>query len=477
MASFRVCNRTLLVSLLVILLSGHTLSQSLPTPLTLSSGRAIALLESGDILLAGFTLTEREGAAPSARDRFRRSVFLSLFSSGGEQQWLRFIDTPAGTTVDHLTLTEQGELYLTGRLHPEGSQAALAQQLRRGDTFIARYAASGEPLWLSSIDTGNATLASSSAVSDQGVVVASVVSTGHDGDEAPREFTGFVLLTQFSLTGEQLWSTAFQLPDNYSPYSQGIALHDGGDIVLVGHADERAALDIFYDRRNRFSDPIGIDVFVARFNADGELLWLDMFGAVMIDRGHAAAVTAEGHVFVTGNTPQVIGDLDYEGTMGSSIDAFLASYNAAGQQRWIRQFGQGRGYSGEALATDSLGRVVVVGWGGGDAFIVMYDADGQQLWADRLGTERFDGAFAVTVGADDMIYVSGHLDLSPGAGLDLTYNYPNCQFNSVKVGENQCQQRGMDLDEKALVATCPQLLDAHALQLTVHGFDTLAIAL
>lgn len=98
---------------------------------------------------------------------------------------------------------------------------------------------------------------------------------------------------------------------------------------------------------------------------------------------------------------------------------FLASFSADGQKNWIKQFGSGGGYSGNAVTLISKGNIVVVGFGNGDlggehigawdVFIVAYQPNGTRLWVDRFGTGEFDGARAVTTDSEGFIYLTGYL--------------------------------------------------------------------
>jgi len=149
--------------------------------------------------------------------------------------------------------------------------------------------------------------------------------------------------------------------------------------------------------------------------------WTKQHGTGGDDYATGVAMDVYGNIFVTGYTD---GTLDGNVSAGGQ-DAFLVKYDSSGVMLWARQFGTTSGDFAEAVATDPAGNVVVGGetygsLGGGtnagwtDAFLAKYDADGNQLWLRQLGTAEFDFAKGIGTDADGNIYVAGE------AGTELT---------------------------------------------------------
>ncbi len=70
--------------------------------------------------------------------------------------------------------------------------------------------------------------------------------------------------------------------------------------------------------------------------------------------------------------------------------SFLARYDSAGNQLWLRQSVLGWGELTLDLAPDGAGGVVIAGrlgpWGSTDAFVARFDSAGNELWARQFGT-------------------------------------------------------------------------------------------
>src|SRR5690349_9850043 len=135
----------------------------------------------------------------------------------------------------------------------------------------------------------------------------------------------------------------------------------------------------------------GYDAWLARFNAAGNSVWIRQFGATADDAVGAAASDGLGGVYVGGGTYGSLG-----GTNLGGSDAWLARYDAAGNQLWIRHFGTGWNETVYGAAPDGSGGVYLCGMTEGnlggpsagltDAWVTRYDGAGNQLCSRQLGT-------------------------------------------------------------------------------------------
>src|SRR3989442_12049361 len=83
--------------------------------------------------------------------------------------------------------------------------------------------------------------------------------------------------------------------------------------------------------------------------------------------GRAVAVDANGNVLVTG---KFSGTIDFGTgplTSAGATDIFLAKYSAAGDPIWSKAFGGALNDSGNGVAVDSGGNVVLIGTASGGA--------------------------------------------------------------------------------------------------------------
>jgi hypothetical protein len=154
------------------------------------------------------------------------------------------------------------------------------------------------------------------------------------------------------------------------------------------------------------------DAWVARYGGAGELLWIRQFGTSRVELALAAAPERLGGVVIAGQTFGHLGSTNAGGS-----DVWLASYDAAGNRRWIRQLGSEEYDAALALANDDAGGACVggstdgmlgglsLGWE--DAWLAPYDAGGNPLWMRQIGTLGVDWAQAAAPDGDGGVYFGG----------------------------------------------------------------------
>lgn len=143
-----------------------------------------------------------------------------------------------------------------------------------------------------------------------------------------------------------------------------------------------------------------------------KVAWLRQLGTPALDSCDSVAVDYAGNASMCGTTWDMLG-----GSNAGANDAFLASYDAAGNFLWIRQFGTINSDSATGVAVDAAGNIHVVGntggslagthVGGGDAFLAKYDSAGGLLWSRQLGTTTGDYARGGAVDLDGSVYMGG----------------------------------------------------------------------
>jgi hypothetical protein len=153
------------------------------------------------------------------------------------------------------------------------------------------------------------------------------------------------------------------------------------------------------------------DVFLRKYDTDGNEVWTRQFGTTNLDDVSGAAVDDSG-VYVAGST---LGVLPGQSSAGSA-DLFIRKYDPAGNELWTRQFGtpeydQARGISVHSsqvyLAAWTLGTAPgETAHGLHDALIVRYSPAGERIWTRQFGTSNLDDPFGISVNAFG-IYVAG----------------------------------------------------------------------
>ncbi len=155
------------------------------------------------------------------------------------------------------------------------------------------------------------------------------------------------------------------------------------------------------------------DAFLTKFDASGNELWSQQIGTSTTDISYSVAVDASGNAYISGYTSGSLG-----GTSAGYYDAFLAKFDASGNELWSRQIGTSTYDYSRSVAVDASGNAYISGYTGGnlggpnaggtDAFLTKFDASGAELWSQQIGTSSSDKSYSVAVDAAGNAYISGY---------------------------------------------------------------------
>lgn len=332
------------------------------------------------------------------------------------------------------------------------------QPAPRGGAYVAKLSADGKRLLLGTYFGG------SGGESVQGIALdsgANVYLAGTTGS------------TDFPTAGFPFDSTANGGNDVYvaklnaalSTLSYSTYLGGSGDDVAIGLAVDANGIAYVTGNTTSTNFPAtagafdtaangNIDAFVARVNPNAQraasLIYSTYLGGSDIEYGRGIAADAAGNAYVTGYTQS----LDFPVTAGAfdtsangGIDVFVSKLNPAGSALVYSTFLGGVANDiGNAIAVDASGNAYIAGHTessdfpvtpntavsstknvSSDVFVSKLDPNGAGLlYSTFLGGSWADRAFALALGAQGQMYVTGHtgsadFPTTPGA-FDTTHN-------------------------------------------------------
>ncbi len=267
------------------------------------------------------------------------------------------------------------------------------------DAWFARYdSASGNRLWVRQLGTAGSDAAQGVAPDGSG----GGYVCGHTQGSLGGPFSGAtdVWLAHFDSAGSLLWLRQLGSSD--------------ADFAFAATSDGAAGMYLTGSTDGSLGGPSAgsTDAWLARYDAGGNQLWIRQLGTDRDDGAYTAAADGSGGVYIAGATSGSLG-----GANAGDYDAWLARYDAAGNQLWIRQLGVGTVDAINAAAPDASGGVCVGGHtlgslgganaGAIDAWLARYDAGGNQLWIRQLGTNAADGVSAASLDGSGGVHVIG----------------------------------------------------------------------
>jgi len=247
------------------------------------------------------------------------------------------------------------------------------------------------------------------AVDANGNLYVTGVSESTWGDPIrPWAGNGDAFVAKLDKNGALLWNTF--LGGNATDSGSGIAVDASGNVYVTGSS------------AGTWGDPppgAGTgDVFVAKLDTNGALLWNSFLGG---DYGFGITIDASGNVFVTGSSYATWGNpiRPYSGYR----DAFVAKLDTGGALLWNSFLGGTTYDEGKGIAVDSNGNVFVAGhsygsWGdpigpwaeSWDGFVAKLDTDGNLTWNTFFGGAGFDWSWGIAADANNNVVITGRSD-------------------------------------------------------------------
>lgn len=159
----------------------------------------------------------------------------------------------------------------------------------------------------------------------------------------------------------------------------------------------------------------GIDIFVAKLDTNGAILWDTYLGGSSSDYPYAIDLDSSNNVLIGGETYHVW-DSTFNHVQGTdkSSDGYVgyaAKLNSDGAYQWHRYLGTG-GYAVWDIAADSSGNVYTAKskWVGSsyDAEVYKLSSTGAQTWVTSFGSSAgSDRAYGLDVDSSGNVYVKG----------------------------------------------------------------------
>ncbi|WP_428268127.1 hypothetical protein [Haliangium sp.] len=202
--------------------------------------------------------------------------------------------------------------------------------------------------------------------------------------------------------------------------ASAVAFDRDGALIVAGLFSERMVLG------DKVLEATGSDdVFIAKFDREGALQWAYAIGGLDSDGAHDLAVDADGSVYLTGSFRASMTVAETTLTSKGNEDVFLLKMTPDGALDWGKSFGDLYRDSGQRVAVDGEGHVVLlveftdeVSFGGPalksagnrDLALIKLDADGGHLWSKRYGSPFNELGLGVAVDPAGNIAITGSFD-------------------------------------------------------------------
>jgi len=309
------------------------------------------------------------------------------------------------------------------------------------DIFVAKYGNNGQLVWAKRAGGGNFEQAHGITVDAAGnsYLTGRFTDTATFGPGETNETNLIsagnedIFVAKYDSDGQLIWAKRAGGSGSEPEIGFGIAVDTAGNSYVTGEFSGAATFGpgevnetILIEAGGPSSN--SVDVFVAKYDSDSQLVWAKKAGDLGPHRGRSIAVNASGNSYVTGyfsGTATFGAGEANETTLTSDAgEIFVAKYDANGLLVWAKQ-SHSNGVEGNSIAVDAAGNSYVTGrfqftatFGPGetnetiltsnlvDIFVAKYDADGLLVWAKQSRSNGSEGS-SIAVDAAGNSYVTG----------------------------------------------------------------------
>ncbi|WP_158267613.1 SBBP repeat-containing protein [Adhaeribacter arboris] len=408
--------------------------------LSFDEGSSIGVdAESNSYVLGTFSDTARFGTftvtpTPLVIGFSKDAVFMAKYDPKGQEVWAIKVSDSNLDFGNDMAVDDLGNIYVTGGFSGTvqfGTTTLISNGY--GDMFFAKYDTNGSFIWAKKGGGSSFTIANSIALDGSG----NSYVTGYF--RANAVFGAFTLtslgrddafLVKYDADGDVLWAkSAGGKAGTGSTEGTDAVVTLAGDCFFTGFFYGQATFDAVTLTGSN-SPELKKDVFLAKYDSDGNVRWAQKISNPGEDTPGGLAVDSAGNCYATGD---FVGSATFDAitlTSYGAEDAFLVKYDPAGKIIWAKNqggpasdkgidlaFQKGKIYvTGTFTGTAVFQNTVLTSKGGSDVFLGQWNAAGQEIFAVKAGGEAQDKVSKIALDSTGNAYVAGSFEKTSSFG-------------------------------------------------------------
>ncbi|NQT26708.1 T9SS type A sorting domain-containing protein [candidate division KSB1 bacterium] len=303
-------------------------------------------------------------------------IFLLKMNPEGNVLWAKKAGGPGIESVEDIVLDETDNIYLTGGFATRAQFGSIV--LTTADdqnAFVAKYNTAGDVQWANGYGGGKwlsgygITIDPAGFLRVTGRFTEQITFNGTTLVSA-GSWDGFIVKQKQD--GTILWAKGFGGLDNETMH--GIASDNEGNTVVTGFFGGYGN-PVSFD--GYILNPVGsnTDILVAKYDSSGNVIWAEAAGGSFSDTGFEVTMDGIGNSYVTGRFKDSTQFADTTLVSAGEMDVFIAKYDSDGNIDWIKQGGGTEIDEGFAIALDGLEDVLAGGFFGGSADFDLFNVN------------------------------------------------------------------------------------------------------
>ena len=357
-------------------------------------------------------------------------IFVAKYSDKGKVLWVKRFGAKRKDFAFDVDIDKKGNSVLTGLFTSNVDFGKFTLKgLGSGDIFTAKLDPLGNVLWAkqaggSELDGGNEIAIDSS---DNALIIANTYGSVTVGNTLLNYQGGMdTFIVKYDPDGNVLW--AQQIAGSGDEQGRGISPDKQGNVLSLGEFTGTITIG----SKKLTSESKLRDIFLAKHDASGNVVWAKSFGSTGEDYGRGIGTDAAGNIYFSG---VFTGSVKFDSTTLNSVegskDIFLAKADSFGNILWVRQMGGSGPDEGCEIEVDEEGNAYISGGfadkatfestiltsaGWRDVFTAQFDPQGKLIWIKQSGGKEDDVDYAIALDAVGRVTIVGTFTGNPTFG-------------------------------------------------------------
>lgn len=394
--------------------------------LGLDVGRAVATDEAGNVFVAGSFTGGTHIADTFITGYGSMEAFVAKYTAEGNFLWARVISGPGEDMARGLETDHLGNIFVVGHFTDtvvfeiSESDTIAARSEGMQDVFVVKYDQNGQLIWQ---------LTGGGLENDTGTDIARYPWSGKlyvSGGFEKRAKFGTATILSNGLTDAFVMKIDGEGNAHWLRKAGGLE-HDIASSVAVDQTDGSVYVSgDFYDQAEIEGTTLlalgSSDMFLAKYNEEGEMLWVKTNGGTTVDVATGVGTDLNGNVYVSGYYQGTTYFQNHTATAISYNDVFLAQFDADGNCNWLSSAGSWGLDNCLGMAVDWNGTTYLTGMfedviitpndsavgNGYDIYVLAYEPSGEVRYVRSAGAASSDFGMAACLGPDQSLYLTGY---------------------------------------------------------------------
>lgn len=421
--------KVLLISLLLAIISHGLMAQSVSVQwLKNSDGASWDLVSdmkmdtaNNMFVVGNFTSTAKRDIKSS---KGNKDIFIAKYNSDGEQTWFHQVKSKDYCHINSLDLTEDGKLLISGFFNEEMILDEYHLKAKKGNqAFFAVIDTAGKFQMVKHIEgyfKGLPIFVQQRADKGYWFVGSYTRDLIVDKETFEGNYSSEIFIGSFNAEGEL--ENHLLLKGEGEDEVKGVISSKDGNLLLTGSFEKNLLIgnQTFYSKGYT-------DAFLVELNEDLEIIDSKQLGGIYKDYGKSIGFDHGGNYLWAGCfSAQLQTEAQFPMQSNGNYDVFIAKYNTERELQWMDQLG---GKANDYLMSVACNQYTSIYLSGSfrgsiekedqeiesvdfssDVFLAKFEADGRFRYMEALGDTNADYARQLIVDTENYIYLSGNFN-------------------------------------------------------------------